>query len=79
MKYKNYKRKTAYDIDYTNFKQYQPCWTCEKLYTGCEWVTNRTPVPGWIAKPIYIKDNGKYCDSYKIESCPKYKRKDIKK
>lgn len=72
MKY--YKKQYLNTIDYSSDK-YQPCWTCANLFNHCCWVDDRQPIPGWIARPVYISHNGKYANSYKITKCPNYKRK----
>ena len=48
------------------------CWTCVNACGGCSWSNTLTPVEGWTAKPVKIKN----CTipSYKVIKCPKYER-----
>lgn len=58
-----------------NAKKDQLCWTCKRAVPnrGCEWADKLKPVKGWYAIPTKIRMcEGKYTDSYKIISCPKY-------
>lgn len=51
----------------------QPCWHCKKACCGCSWSQSLTPVEGWEAKPIIIKDSDdRSYPSYEIKSCPLY-------
>lgn len=77
MKY--YKKINNYpEPDLTDFNKWQPCWTCQNCYGGCNWSIDFTPVDGWIAIPVHIKSNGEFADTYKIVYCPEYK-KEIRK
>lgn len=71
MKY--YRRKAIPEIDYTK-EDFQPCWTCENCYSDCSWSRDFIPVKGWTAEKTFIPSNGEYAESYKIISCPEYKK-----
>lgn len=50
------------------------CWTCKNACGGCSWsqAMEHTPVPGWKAKPVKLRQNKGYADSYIVEECPQY-------
>lgn len=60
------------------------CARCAMTTKGCPWVNKYEPIPGWDAKPIKklvssIKTkkgtfNKTYVDSYRVISCPKFKK-----
>lgn len=58
----------------------QPCWDCANACGGCSWSAKGEPVSGWKAEPVIIRNNmGRDPDdfsakSYKIYSCPKFRR-----
>ena len=56
----------------------QLCWTCKKACGGCCWSAEFIPIPNWIAVPTIIKNSlgdGKGdLHSYRIISCPEYKK-----
>ena len=54
--------------------EYQPCWTCQNSCGGCNWSREFKPVDGWEAEKTILISNGEYADSYRIISCPEYKR-----
>lgn len=70
-------RKKSVSIDYTG-TNFQPCWTCKKCYGSCEWSATFEPVPGWVAIPINIPQNGEHAASFKIIYCPKYEQEERK-
>ena len=70
---KYYRQKERRSEDYTSNK-YQPCWTCEKCFGGCSWSRDFIPVEGWTAEETYIPENGEHAKSYKIISCPEYRK-----
>lgn len=51
----------------------QPCWSCRNAISGCSWSEELTPVKGWIAKPLMVKDGEGNIRTYKIIYCPLYK------
>lgn len=71
------KRKNPVPVDYTSTK-FQPCWTCSRACGGCEWSALFQPVPGWVAIPVSIPENGEESESYKIIYCPKYEQEERK-
>ena len=58
----------------------QPCWDCANACGGCEWSKSFQPVPGWDAEPVIIRNHlgrgpeNSSAKSYKIYSCPKFRR-----
>lgn len=74
-------KKNKYDVLVTGLKPHkyknhiQPCCTCKNAYGGCEWSARFEPVPGWMAEKT-ILDSGaeRYCESYRIDYCPKYEK-----
>ena len=60
------------------------CASCAMTAKGCPWVNRYEPIPGWEAKPIKklvssIKTkkgtyNKTYIDSYKVISCPHFRK-----
>lgn len=53
-----------------------PCWSCANACGGCSWSENLTPVEGWDAIPIIVKDDEGDIRTYTIHSCPQYKAED---
>lgn len=52
-------------------QQDQICWSCGNATGGCPWSHNLTPVPGWEAKEVVVKeDDGYIFRTYKIIKCP---------
>lgn len=50
------------------------CWCCSKVYSGCNWFRNGTPVEGWDATRRELEGN----ISYHVRRCPEFVR-DISK
>ena len=51
----------------------QPCWTCTHACGGCSWSKNLTPIKGWDAVKVEIKeDDGYVLRTYRIKLCPQY-------
>lgn len=57
------------------------CWKCQNAVpnpetgTGCCWMEDLKPVPGWEATKRYISDTG---IAYNVISCPMFKEDKIK-
>lgn len=55
------------------------CQTCYN-YIGCPWHENFTPRDDWEATPTKVKMCDSpliICDSFLVEKCPDYKRRDV--
>lgn len=50
----------------------QICWHCKNACGGCSWSRSLTPVNGWLADPIIIKDSVGDISSYIIKKCPEF-------
>ena len=50
----------------------QLCWSCQKACGRCSWSKNLTPVKGWEATPVMVKDDEGNIRTYHITSCPEY-------
>lgn len=47
------------------------CFDCQRACGGCSWSQDFTPVPGWTAKPVKLKQSpGEPIDTYHITGCP---------
>ena len=69
---KYYRQKERTQENYSDTMKYQPCWTCKKCFGGCSWSRDFEPIPGWIATPNTIPENGEHAATYKILYCPQY-------
>ena len=50
----------------------QPCWTCSKACGKCSWSRSFTPIKGWTAEPVMVKDKEGDIRSYRIRKCPEF-------
>lgn len=50
----------------------QPCWRCQNACGGCSWSKNLTPVDGWKAEQVDVKDKEGVIRTYKITFCPQF-------
>lgn len=51
------------------------CWDCANATNvNCPWVGKSEPVPGWKARHTTIRERGQYIKSYRVESCPMFRR-----
>ena len=50
----------------------QLCWRCKNACGGCSWSKNFTPVEGWDAKPVVLKDEEGEIFTYNIKGCPEF-------
>lgn len=60
-----------------NYKDQQPCWTCQNACSGCSWSREFKPIKGWIAIPTVLACHDTEKTSYKIVYCPQYKAEDL--
>lgn len=56
-------------------KSNSKCWTCTKFYNGCSWSRDFTPVKGWKADAVTIREKGhEDIESYIVKECPEYEK-----
>lgn len=58
----------------------QPCWSCQNCTAiKCQWIGALYPIPGWKADRVSRRtQDGGYEDSYRIISCPSYKKDEVR-
>lgn len=50
------------------------CPDCVKCVGLCSFSANLTPVKGWTAERVFLKNNGKRTFTYRVTACPLYER-----